>query len=68
MNDSSKLNSEYLMLWLTRAETQRYAGYISWGLTRDSINFETFEEIRIPIPDIKVQKCNSRHIYLLCRT
>lgn len=51
-----ELNSEYLMLWLTREETQRYAGYISWGSTRDSINFETFCEIKIPVPDIKIQR------------
>jgi len=50
-----ELNSEYLMLWLTRLETQRYAGYISWGSTRDTISFETFCEIRIPVPSLKVQ-------------
>lgn len=51
-----ELNAEYLMLWLTRMETQRYAGYISWGSTRDSISFETFCEILIPVPDIKIQE------------
>lgn len=53
---SKELNPEYLMLWLTRGETQRYAGYISWGSTRDSIDFETFCEIEIPVPDINTQK------------
>lgn len=52
---SKELNPEYLMLWLTRGETQRYAGYISWGSTRDSIDFETFCEIEIPVPDINTQ-------------
>lgn len=53
---TKELNADYLMLWLTREETQRYAGYISWGSTRDSIDFETFCEIEIPVPDINTQK------------
>lgn len=53
---TDELNADYLMLWLTRKETQRYAGYISWGSTRDTISFDTFKEIRIPVPDIKTQE------------
>lgn len=56
ITNPNELNSEYLMLWLTRPETQRYIGYISWGSTRDSISFETFCEILIPVPNIKIQK------------
>lgn len=52
----NELLSEYLMLWMTREETQRYAGYISWGSTRDVLQFETLGEIKIPIPDIGVQQ------------
>ena len=51
-----KLLSEYLMMWLSRAETQRYAGFISWGSTRDVMQFDTLCEIAIPIPDIKIQQ------------
>ena len=51
-----ELLSEYLMMWLSRDETQRYAGFISWGSTRDVLQFDTLCEIAIPIPDIKIQQ------------
>ncbi len=54
--DKEKLLPEYLMLWLNRAETQRYAGFISIGTTRDIFSFADLCEIRIPIPDIKIQR------------
>ena len=43
------------MLWLNRDETQRYAGFISFGTTRDIFTFEDLREISIPLPDIKIQ-------------
>lgn len=33
--DKNKLLPKYLLLWLNRSETQRYAGFISFGTTRD---------------------------------
>lgn len=54
--DKTKLIPEYLMMWLSRPETQRYAGFISWGSTRDIFDFETLCEVAIPIPDIKIQE------------
>lgn len=54
--DKDKLLPEYLMLWMNRVETQRYAGFISFGTTRDIFSFDDMGEISIPIPDIKVQK------------
>lgn len=56
VKDKSKLIPEYLMMWLSRAETERYAGYISWGSTRDVLSYETLGEIKIPVPDIYTQK------------
>jgi type I restriction enzyme S subunit len=50
------LLSEYLMMWLERAETQRYMGFISWGSTRDILQFETLGEIEIPIPPLPIQQ------------
>jgi len=55
--DNNKLIPEYLLMWLSRSETQRHTGFISWGSTRDILNFETLCEIAIPIPDIKIQQC-----------
>ena len=54
--NKNKLLPQYLMLWMNRAETQRYAGFISFGTTRDIFSFEDMQEIAIPIPDIKVQE------------
>lgn len=51
-----KLLSKYLLLWMNRAETQRYAGFISFGTTRDIFSFEDMGEISIPIPDINIQQ------------
>lgn len=51
-----KLLPKYLMLWMNRSETQRYAGFISFGTTRDIFSFEDMGEISIPIPDIQTQQ------------
>ena len=56
ITDTTKLLPKYLMLWMNRAETQRYAGFISFGTTRDIFSFEDMQEIAIPIPDIKAQQ------------
>ena len=50
------LMPQYLMLWMNRKETQRFAGYVSYGTTRDIFSFENMCDVQIPIPSIKVQK------------
>ena len=69
VRDNNVLLSEYLMMWLTREETQRYMGFISWGSTRDILQFETLGEIKIPIPDIGVQQSivNIYNAYIMRR-
>lgn len=57
VNNQEKLLPKYLLLWMNRSETQRYAGFIAFGTTRDIFSFEDLGEISIPFPDIKVQKC-----------
>lgn len=54
--DSNKILSKYLLLWLNRDETQRYAGFISFGTTRDIFTFKDMCEIPIPIPNKKKQQ------------
>lgn len=54
--DKEKLLPEYLLLWMNRTETQRYAGYISFGTTRDIFSFDDMCDVQIPIPDIEIQK------------
>lgn len=56
VNDENKLIPEYLMLWLSRSETQRYLGFNSWGSTRDVVNFTDLGATKIPIPDIHIQQ------------
>lgn len=56
ITDKKKLLPKYLMLWMNREETQRYAGFISFGTTRDIFSFEDMCEISIPIPDVKLQQ------------
>ena len=56
INDKRKLSPEYFMLWMNRVETQRYAGFISFGTTRDIFSLDDMAEISIPVPDIKIQE------------
>ncbi len=59
VSNQKKLFPKYLLLWMNRAETQRYAGFISYGTTRDIFSFENLCEIAIPLPDVSVQKAIS---------
>lgn len=56
VSNTKKLLPKYLLLWMNREETQRYAGFISFGTTRDIFSFDDMGEIAIPIPDIKIQQ------------
>ncbi|MBR4903897.1 MAG: restriction endonuclease subunit S [Selenomonadaceae bacterium] len=67
ISDKRKLLPEYLMLWLNREETQRYAGFISFGTTRDIFSFADMCEVEIPIPDMKIQRSIAA-IYEVLRT
>lgn len=54
--DKESLLPEYLMLWLARAETQRYCGFNAWGSTRDVFDYYELCQLSFPIPDIKIQQ------------
>lgn len=54
--DKEKLAPEYLMLWMSRPETHRRCGFYSYGTTRDVFPFDELCKLKLPIPDIKVQK------------
>lgn len=54
--NKEKLLPKYLLLWLNRDETQRYAGFISFGTTRDIFTFEDMGEISIPLASIDIQQ------------
>ena len=54
--DESSLLPEYLMLFLSRAEFDRYARFNSWGSARETFVFSDMCDVKIPLPDITVQK------------
>ena len=56
VKDKSEVFPEHLMVWLQRPESDRYGWFISDSSVRASLDWERFCDIRIPIPDIEVQK------------
>lgn len=54
--DKKHLIPEYLMLWMSRPETQRLCGFNAWGSTRDVLPLDELCELRFPIPDIEIQQ------------
>ena len=56
ITNKGKILPEYLMMWLSRDETQRFCGFNSWGSTRDVFPFEELKKLKFPIPNIKIQE------------
>lgn len=54
--DVEKLLPQYLMLYFSRPEFDRYARYNSWGSARETFDWSEVCNIQIPIPDIRIQK------------
>lgn len=52
----TKLLPEYLMLWFGRSEFQRSTFFFATGSVRDTFNFDLMKEVKIPIPDMELQK------------
>lgn len=50
------LDLQYLSLFLSRKEFDRYARFNSWGSAREVFTMDDMNEVKIPIPDIKVQQ------------
>ena len=51
-----KLIPEYLMMWFKRSEFDRYARYMSKGSAHEFFEYSDMEEVKLPIPDIKIQE------------
>lgn len=47
---------EYLFLFYSRTEFDRYARFNSWGPARETFNWNDMCDVKIPIPDITIQK------------
>ena len=56
VKDESELLPEYLHLYFKRKEIDRYARFHSWGSARETFNWEDMCNVKLPIPDIKVQE------------
>ena len=54
--DENVLDLQYLSMFLSRKEFDRYARFNSWGSARETFTFEDMKEVKIPIPDIEIQK------------
>jgi len=56
VKDKNELLPEYLFIWFNRSEFDRYARFNSWGSARETFDWDSMREVRLPIPNIKVQK------------
>ena len=54
--DAEELFPQYLMLFLSRNEFNRYARFNSWGSAREIFSWADMCDVQIPIPDIAIQK------------
>lgn len=54
--DENVLDLQYLSLFLSRKEFDRYARFNSWGSAREVFTMDDMNDVEIPIPDIKVQR------------
>ena len=54
--DTDAIDPHYLMMFFTRNEFDRYARFNSWGSARETFDWSEMCSVKIPIPDIKVQR------------
>lgn len=48
--------AEYIMMWFSRRETDRFGSFASDGSIRANLNLDRFYEIEVPVPEIKLQE------------
>ena len=56
VKDKEKLSPEYLMLWFSRPEFDRYARYKSHGSVREIFDWDELCMVELPIPEIEEQE------------
>lgn len=56
VTDKEKLDPEYLMLWFSRPEFDRYARYKSHGSVREIFDWDELCMVELPVPDIEEQR------------
>jgi len=56
IEDAEQLDSEYLMMWMSRAEFDRHACFLAVGGVRGSLEWEDFCDMELPVPPIEKQR------------
>lgn len=54
--DENELSPDYLMMWFSRPEFDRYARYHSIGSVREVFDWKDMCEVELPIPSIEEQR------------
>ena len=54
--DENILDLQFLSLYLSRKEFDRFARFNSWGSAREVFTMDDMNDVAIPIPDISVQR------------
>ena len=56
VENKEELDPEYLMLWFSRSEFDRYARYKSHGSVREIFDWNELCMVELPVPDIEKQR------------
>jgi type I restriction enzyme, S subunit len=56
VSNTKELLPEYLYLFFQRDEFDRYARFNSWGSARETFDWAEMCNVKLPVPDIKVQE------------
>jgi type I restriction enzyme S subunit len=56
VRDTARLMSSYLRIFFSRPEFDRYTRFNSWGSAREAFSWDDMREVKIPIPDIAIQR------------
>jgi type I restriction enzyme S subunit len=54
--NAKNLLASFLMMFFSRTEFDRYARFNSWGSARETFAWADMQEVKIPIPDTKIQQ------------
>lgn len=54
--NSSEVISEYIMIWFSRKESDRFGWFLSDASIRSNLDLDSFFDTKIPLPDISIQK------------
>ena len=55
VTDNERLDPEYLMLWFSRPEFDRYTRYMSHGSVREIFDWDELCKVELPVPSIEKQ-------------